>query len=1775
MKRLTLIFILLFFGRNFQAQKWGANTFGQFTNEAMDVEIDAAGNSYITGYVTGETAFNTSNVLQTTPGNGDIYVAKYNSIGDLIWWKQFGGNFSDRAYDLAIGPDQNVVVTGQYFGSVTFGTNVLQSSQNSKDIFLVKLNPLGNVLWARSEGGNLSENAYGVTVDHQNNVILTGQFEGTTSIANQSFTSIIDPFNNLPSYDLFISKYDATGNPLWAHAGRAKKEDRGLAVAVDLQDNIFLSGQYSDTLQFAGNTYNNNGLNVGFVSKLSPTGQVLFFNNLRAGSCLPYDLEVNGNNEVVIIGDFLGNMIYFNNGVSNPITNPYQKRIFAIKIQNNGQFSWAYTLGSDNVLSARSISIDGNKNIYITGHFTCNLTQLHVPHTAFWNSVGFKDPYLLKLSNAGQKIYIKQFGGKKDDEGHGVAVQHDEEPILCGSFTNDLNFPTDLITNSNQINTNYSLNWIYDGIGFFKLKGDETRNSFLVKYLDSTVIDYNYFTVPTNDTLVGSINLGQDTVHFCESTYLNYDPMTYPMYGPTYNYVWNTGYDLPSYPVNTNGIYSITVNRIDACAGDQDTIVAIKDPKPNLPLFSDTMNLYVNQQGPFYASYHYCFPDSIGVFYTNLQAGCTVTTYDPSGAILTGLGVNTHFTEGTYYVFVSNGMCNNIGEFNIDFDYSSPPNPIQLGIIFNNNTVVNDTITLCLGDPFSFTGVDYLNIPSPNYQFIQEPHFASTWTVNNSSSSGNDDFSSICTPNVTGWYHVSYHLILGYDNLCGLDTLHFFASDSVYVIVNPRPTFSATISGDNLLCPNGSVFLKVSATHTGFNWSGPGISWVSPAQDSIEVNLPGSYYYEGSISDSVTGCSNEFNFSHYIALKTAPNIMSNPPDGYICPDDSLILTIPNNYVSYQWVGPEGDTLSITNTCYGSDAGFYYCHLIDSELCHLTTPPFEVKEYMTPSILVQPSVYLCQGESITIEVLYSGTASFSWSPISSSANQIVVTQPGTYGVTINQCGFTITESVTIIDGTTPISISAASLFLCYNDTININGSTPNGDYYWSNGATGDNLVVTSPGTYSATVTNEFGCIYQTNELVIAAVDGSEPTHFDSLWVCRGTDVILQDSTGNNLNWYDLDTNFLFSGSQLILTNLQSDTSFLTAYSVQYCSPIFTPVFVGVYSSIGSHSLMADTMMCLNEVIQLNLQAPSHVNFQWFNGNTTSNTIAVAQPGTYHVNVSLCEFNDIDSIIIHDASFTAQIAANEIQLCPGQSITITGSPSNLNYTWIGTFSNSSTLTVSNPGVYSALVTNAFGCTSTTNQIQITNAPNAQAPVVSNVTICIGDDATLISSNGQSINWYSMDTVLQANASTFTLNGVFQDTTVLVSQTNSICPLQYATVNVAVIDPSVPIEIIGDSSLCPSQNLEIHFVGTGSFTWTLPSGTSNTTNNPISIPYNQLQGATNIFLTVANQCSNQIVSDTIIYLTPDSIHLSMDSLVLCAYQTVPISLNISVQDAEWSGDFGMYNGSTFNVNSTLGDGYVYVQAYDLNGCLTNFDSLYLTTSSLSYQILTDETHHCYGDTGFIQLITTSDSLLWNTPIGILDTSYISIIYNDNFDGNYHLTLWDEIGCVYHETVSITYNLIPVFDIGDTIMCLNEVYQNFKFSPNLNYWWQTYGADSLIPITETTDLVLTVSTPQGCSYTDSIHVVAVNCDDVLPNVMTANGDGINDYFVIDEALKFPNNRLIIQNRWGNVVFDEVGYRNTFDGANCVDGVYFYIFYRDSESHTPVSNQGFLQIIR
>ncbi len=1790
----TSILLLLFstiFTIHSNAQYWGRNTFGQFTNEAVDVEIDANGNSYIAGYLTGETAFQTGLVI-LNGYSGDAYVAKYNSAGTLIWVKTFGGNFSDRATDLAIGSDGNIVFTGQFFGTATFGAIALTTPMNSKDIFVAKLDPTGTVIWAFREGGIDAENAYGVTVDNQNNVILTGQFKGASNIAGQNVNSAIDPLTGLASFDFFVSKYDENGLPLWVRNGFADYEDRGLAVSVDDQDNIFMTGQFSDTLQFCGNTYYNMAYNLGFVTKLSPIGDLQYFNIIRAGMTMPSDVKVDDENNVVIAGDFLGNMNYQDQNGLHPITNPYSKQGFLIKTENNGAYIWNYTIGSDNPFSLKSIAIDENEDIYSTGWFECTLSQTHDTITHLWNSVGHRDPYLLKVNRDGVHDYIKQFGGHLDDEGHGVAILSGNHPVVCGMFKQDLAVPMNSVAAPvySAGSNNSTLHYEPISEPFFFFNGDKSANSFLLNAVDGNSEEYNYFIdyfngiYPVSDSLEGRIWPDLDTMHLCIPEYIGWGSQTFAMSGPAYNYLWNTGDSSYSISVGLTGEYSVYVERIDECLFDRDTIFVQMEEIPPLPFLTD--DHLVNDSTISYLDLAFCNPETIEFYFDSLPPGVDFYFSTNNGTIpsdTNNFGPFIDSVSTVFYIVTKNQYCFNGDDFQLILENPITYDSIVLGIAMNSPTFANDSIEICLGERIDFIGIDYITNPNGNFQAIQEPFIDFYYNINNE----HDYIESYEYYSTTGWKYLELDLILGYQNLCGIDTTHYHATDSFYVKVNPLPTFNTVLSGDNLLCPNGSVFITTLNTHPNLSWNPTNaIVWTSVNGDSIEVSQPGNYTYSGYVVDSITNCDKYFSFSYSILFKQPPLIDSDPEDGIICPNDSVLFTLPTNYTNYIWIGPNNDTLSTTNSCYGSDMGSYYCHLVDLEGCPLTTLPAQLLEYSTPSIFVYPDPFICPGEEVTIGVSYSGDPNFIWHPTGETTDEIIVSQAGIYSVQIQQCGVTVQDTIEIFDGSFTVTISVNDSILCANEQAVILGNMFTGTYEWNNGqVTGPSYQTDQTGNYFAEVTNEFGCIAQSNTIHVQQVANSSAPLIDDVNICPGNSAQLVSTSLSY--WYSMDSVLLDTALNFVIPNVLIDTSFLLAYVQAECPIIYTEVLVSVIDTMYSSPILMDTILCSNQGLTASVVSNTS-SFEWFmNGNFVGTTnpitltpLQINGGGSLVVqlNNSCVQMSLSDSVFVFPFTLISS-PFDTVSSCINDSVLlfIDQSFATLNWEWTGNTSLVDSLLISVqaiPIIVSVSALDLNGCQ--TNELEIVVQSLSNFPTINlpDVSVCLGEDAIITAPS--LLNWYSGDSVLISQNTSVTLQNVQNDTTIYYSDPSNSCSLVLQELEIDINGNLIFDEIVGDSVLCMNEVAQFTLTSNASsIEWFLDGLNVGQGSNLMF--YNAFSPFTGQLIAVlSNSCQIDTVEFDLTLQPQPQISVNIDSLISCAFAENQFYLNEEMSEINWVGSFGTQTTDTLNFISSNSQESFTVSALDSNGCLSNELVVFVYPSTVYFDFSYSTATNCLNDTLIFEVNTSADTFSIQSPFGIVDTTLFGITLSNATAGNYILWVQDDMGCEYLDTLTIQPYQIPTFDLGsDTIACLNDIYTYYFPSDTNSYSWTTYGGSTQIPLNNSQDLILTATSPQGCVFSDSLFVQTVNCDDIIPNFITANNDGTNDYFFIDDALAYPNCRLEIKNRYGVQVFKVDGYQNNWSGEDCVEGVYFFMFYPNPKVDPLNFKSGFIQLFK
>jgi hypothetical protein len=210
--------------------------------------VDASGNLYVVGSTSGNLDGN------TVSGTSDAFVAKYDASGTKLWTKLYGSSAADQATAVAVDGSGNVYVVGATGGSMS------GASAGLDDLFVLKLDATGAVLWTRQLGSTQVDQAKAVGVDGSGNVyaagVTFGGLDGNTA-AGPNTTG-----------DGFLVKYDATGAKQWTRQFGTAVDEAAVALAVDPSGNAYVGGRTDGALD--GTTTTGNG--DCFVVKYDATG---------------------------------------------------------------------------------------------------------------------------------------------------------------------------------------------------------------------------------------------------------------------------------------------------------------------------------------------------------------------------------------------------------------------------------------------------------------------------------------------------------------------------------------------------------------------------------------------------------------------------------------------------------------------------------------------------------------------------------------------------------------------------------------------------------------------------------------------------------------------------------------------------------------------------------------------------------------------------------------------------------------------------------------------------------------------------------------------------------------------------------------------------------------------------------------------------------------------------------------------------------------------------------------------------------------------------------------------------------------------------------------------------------------------------------------------------------------------------------------------------------------------------------------------------------------
>ena len=298
----------------------------------------------------------------------------------LDWVVSMGGTGSDWAFSIAVDGAGNVYTAGFFQNTVDLDPGVGESIHTSAgfvDIFVQKLDPDGNLLWVNAIGGTSLDDGRSITLDDAGNVYVTGRFSNTVD-----FDPGAGVFNltDAGGQDIFILKLDTDGNFMWARAMGSTGLDVTEGIVLDDGNNVYTTGQFAGTVDF------------------DPGAGV--FNLTSAGS----------------------------------------SDVFVQKLDNDGNFIWARTMGGTDLDAAQGISVDNAGNVYTTGLFNGIADFDPGPGVFILTSVGSFDAFLLKLDTNGGFLWAGAMGGPNFDFGSEITVDDAGNVYTTGRFSGTVDF---------------------------------------------------------------------------------------------------------------------------------------------------------------------------------------------------------------------------------------------------------------------------------------------------------------------------------------------------------------------------------------------------------------------------------------------------------------------------------------------------------------------------------------------------------------------------------------------------------------------------------------------------------------------------------------------------------------------------------------------------------------------------------------------------------------------------------------------------------------------------------------------------------------------------------------------------------------------------------------------------------------------------------------------------------------------------------------------------------------------------------------------------------------------------------------------------------------------------------------------------------------------------------------------------------------------------------------------------------------------------------------
>ncbi len=1023
LRSFLVLFSVLFCFYSVQAQiniQWESRLdgAGSFTDVAVDLKLDASGNTYVVGTSFSGTSF-------------DIVTVKYDPDGTELWSTSYGGVGIDEARGIVLDGDNNVIITGSRF---TGGSDF--------DIVTIKYDgDTGAELWeVINTGSSNFDFPSDIAIDNLDNVIVVGSIN--IGSGNNDFTTI---------------KYNSSGTLLWSDSFGGTGSDDAKLVETDAAGNVYVAGHHefspgSTFFDFRLVKYNSAGIIQWSVTEDSD------FGNLDT----PNAITLDGSGDIILGGSGFTDIINEEDYLTMKFTNA------------TGALQWKriYAGDAEGVDVVNAVSTNTAGDVFVTGRSQSMATA--------------EDYYTIAYDDLGTELWADRFSteGLEFDEATDLMVA----PTTGNVYVTGYSFFA--ATNNDVTTLRYdgadgSRVWttIFDGPSSnsdqaVKMELDPTENIYITgnSHGGATNLDYStikYCQLTTEASADTAICIGESVMLSATGG----DDITWDVIsGDMGSLSCTLCEDVNATPDETS-VYTVSSTSLSGCI-DFDTVTVTVNELPVPVILHDT-------------PLEFCSGDSV-VLYSN-----TFSEYDWSTGSTDSLTVV--FAGGTYDLTVidSNGCTNMVSETVVVFDL-----PV---------VEVGDDISIC---------------PEETVSLIVTGAVTYVWDFNSTLS-----VLLGATTNATPVADTEYFVTGTDDNGCE-------NRDSITISLFDLPVVNA--GADENVCVGDSVMLNATGAVTYLWNTDPTLS---------DLDIPNPYAFPTTIKEYFVvgtddnGCSNID--SVIVSTTSLPNIDAGE-DTIVCVGESVQLFVSGGLPDmYIWNADV--TLSETDVfnpfatpVIGTD---YIVEGTDINGCSNRDTVF-VEVNALPMVNAGPDEAICLGDSVQFDA--SGAVVYTWdSDPSLSALDIndpwaspISTRDYTVtGVDANGC--VNSDDITVVVNEIPIVSAGPDLMVCLGDSVMLNAT--GGDIYvWDFDPTLSNFLISNPYAsptsttiYNVEVTDSEGCS-NTDEVVVTVNPLPIPPvlvvdsvfiissfELGNQWVYEGS--LLIGETDDSLNYLDIGMN----------------------------------------------------------------------------------------------------------------------------------------------------------------------------------------------------------------------------------------------------------------------------------------------------------------------------------------------------------------------------------------------------------------------------------------------------------------------------------------------------------------------------------------------------------------------------------------------------------------------------------------------------------------------------